>query len=120
MRTVLVKRRDLITIFRHFEKAYQIWGEIIDILEDADLNGEFPFDLNEDGMEPMEPVSTLPTSTEPIQTSKLPLQPLPPQPAATGITSTAAAPINQTTGLTQIETALLSPGEQAIRLKQRA
>jgi len=55
-----------------------------------------------------------------INTSKLPLQPLPPQPAATGITATAAAPINPATGLTQVETALLSPGEQAIRLKQRA
>ena len=31
--------------------------DIIDILEDADLNGEFPFDLYEDGMKPMEPVS---------------------------------------------------------------
>jgi len=46
--------------------------------------------------------------------------PLPPQPAATAITDTAAAPINPATGLTQVETALLSPGEQAIRLKQRA
>ena len=46
--------------------------------------------------------------------------PLPAQPAATAITNTAAAPINPTTGLTQVETALLSPGEQAIRLKQRA
>ena len=41
MRAVLVKRRDLITIFRHFEKAYQIWGEIIDILEPQLLDEEW-------------------------------------------------------------------------------
>jgi len=46
--------------------------------------------------------------------------PLPPQPAATQVASTASAPINTATGLTRVETALLSPGEQAIRLKQRA
>ena len=46
--------------------------------------------------------------------------PLPIQPAATAVTNTAAAPINQRTGLTSIETALLSPLEQSIRLKQRA
>ena len=45
--------------------------------------------------------------------------PLPPQPAATAVTSTASAPINPATGLTTVETALLSPSEQAIRLKQR-
>jgi len=46
--------------------------------------------------------------------------PLPPQPEATQVASTASAPINPRTGLTNVETALLSPGEQAIRLKQRA
>ena len=46
--------------------------------------------------------------------------PLPPQPAATQVASAASAPINPRTGLTNVETALLSPGEQAIRLKQRA
>jgi len=46
--------------------------------------------------------------------------PLPIQPAATAVTNTAAAPINQRTGLTTTETALLSPLEQSIRLKQRA
>ena len=59
---------------------------------------------------------------EPVQqaSKKIETPPLPPQPAATGITATTAAPINPATGLTQVETALLSPGEQAIRLKQRA
>ena len=59
---------------------------------------------------------------EPVQqaSKKIETPPLPPQPAATGITATAAAPINPATGLTQVETALLSPGEQAIRLKQKA
>ena len=65
--------------------------EIIDILEEADLNGEFPFDLYEDGIEPMEPLSTLP-STETIQTSKLPVQPLPPQPAVRVASNINASP----------------------------
>ena len=92
--------------------------EIIDLLEDADLNGEFPFDITTDVVPPVFESTATPQTNN--QTSKLPLQPLPPQPAATGITATAAAPINPATGLTQVETALLSPGEQAIRLKQRA
>ena len=46
--------------------------------------------------------------------------PLPPQPAATQVASATTTPINTATGLTRVETALLSPGEQAIRLKQRA
>jgi hypothetical protein len=46
--------------------------------------------------------------------------PLDPQPAATAVTETASAPINEKTGLTTTETALLSPLEQSIRLKQRA
>jgi len=50
--------------------------------------------------------------------AKLPVPPLPPQPAPVNIT-TAQAPVNQATGLTSTETALLSPGEQAIRLKQK-
>ena len=42
----------------------------------------------------------------------------PPQPAPVNI-KTVQAPVNQATGLTSTETALLSPGEQAIRLKQK-
>jgi len=55
-----------------------------------------------------------------MQSSAIQTPPLPPQPAATQVASTASAPINPATGLTTVETALLSPGEQAIRLKQRA
>jgi hypothetical protein len=50
--------------------------------------------------------------------AKLPVPPLPPQPAPINI-KTVQAPVNQATGLTSTETALLSPGEQAIRLKQK-
>ncbi len=50
--------------------------------------------------------------------AKLPVPPLPPQPAPVNI-KTVQAPVNQATGLTSTETALLSPGEQAIRLKQK-
>ena len=46
--------------------------------------------------------------------------PLDQQPDATAVTETASAPINERTGLTTVETALLSPLEQSIRLKQRA
>ena len=49
---------------------------------------------------------------------KLITPPLPLQPAPKAI-QTTSAPVNQATGLTSTETALLSPDEQAIRLKQR-
>ena len=52
------------------------------------------------------------------QTAKIVTPPLPPQPAPKAI-QTASAPVNQVTGLTTSETALLSPDEQAIRLRQR-
>jgi len=50
--------------------------------------------------------------------AKLITPPLPLQPAPKAI-QTASAPVNQVTGLTTSETALLSPDEQAIRLRQR-
>jgi hypothetical protein len=52
------------------------------------------------------------------QMAKLKTPPLPMQPAAVNIQSMAAAPANAS-GLTTTETALLSPGEQAIRLRQK-
>jgi RNAse (barnase) inhibitor barstar len=52
------------------------------------------------------------------QTAKIVTPPLPPQPAPKAI-QTSSAPVNQVTGLTTSETALLSPDEQAIRLRQR-
>ena len=50
--------------------------------------------------------------------AKLPVPPLQLQPAPKAI-QTVASPVNQATGLTRSETALLSPDEQAIRLNQR-
>ena len=89
--------------------------DIIDILEDADLNGEFPFDEREVYSSGL---VSLPTSIKADRTTaKVPVQPLPPQPAPVNI-QTAKAPVTAT-GLTSTETALLSPGEQVIRLKQK-
>ena len=90
--------------------------DIRDILEDADLNGEFPLDAREVYSPGL---VSLPTSIKADRTTaKLPVPPLPPQPAPVNI-QTAKAPVNTATGLTSVETALLSPGEQAIRLKQK-
>ena len=92
--------------------------DIIDILEDADLNGEFPLDAREVYSPGISSIQ-LPTSIKADRTTaKLPVPPLPPQPAPVNI-QTAKAPVNTATGLTSVETALLSPGEQAIRLKQK-
>ena len=88
--------------------------DIMDTLEDADLNGTFPFDKTTDP-EPA-PVFSAPSTQ---QTSELPVAPLPktPDPAANRV---ATAPkINPNTGLTPTETALLSPEEQVIRQRQR-
>jgi len=52
------------------------------------------------------------------QTAKIVTPPLPLQPAPKAI-QTVASPVNQATGLTRSEAALLSPDEQAIRLNQR-
>ena len=92
--------------------------DIRDILEDADLNGEFPLDAREVYSPGISSIQ-LPTSIKADRTTaKLPVPPLPPQPAPVNI-QTAKAPVNTATGLTSVETALLSPGEQAIRLKQK-
>ena len=64
------------------------------------------------------PKQTVEEVSENNNQSKLPLQPLPLQPTPKAI-QTTSAPVNQATGLTSTETALLSPNEQAIRLKQR-
>ena len=88
--------------------------DVIDELEDADLNSIFPYDITTDP----EPISAIP-SVEPTQkvsqaptTPPLPLQPQP--------VLTATGPkIDPTTGLTQTESALLSPEEQIIRQRQR-
>ena len=81
------------------------------------LEGVFPYDITTDP-EP-EPRSEIQSNVQTQQVSELPVAPLPktPDPAANMV---ATAPkINPNTGLTTTETALLSPGEQAIRLRQR-
>ena len=88
--------------------------DVIDELEDADLNNIFPYDITTDP----EPISAIP-SVEPTQkvsqASTTPPLPLQPQPVLT-----ATGPqVDPTTGLTQTESALLSPEEQIIRQRQR-
>jgi hypothetical protein len=98
--------------------------ELKDILRDLKfqrLDEDFYYDLapvrnplykNQSGLQTIE----VPQK----QMAKLQTPPLPIQPDATAVTETASAPINERTGLTTTETALLSPLEQSIRLKQRA
>ena len=88
--------------------------DIMDILEDADLNGTFPFDITTDP-EPA-PVFSTPNTQ---QTSELPVAPLPKTPEPTVNTAAMTPKIDQNTGLTATETALLSPEEQVIRQRQR-
>ena len=68
------------------------------------------------GLLSVEPEQQIKVASAPKQ--KIITPPLPPQPAAKAI-QTVTPPVNQATGLTTSETALLSPDEQAIRLKQR-
>ncbi len=89
-------------------------NEIKRFLMNQNLNEIFPFDITTDP----EPQQTT-TQRQSSLPTELPVAPLPktPTPAANMI---ATAPkINPNTGLTTTETALLSPGEQAIRLRQR-
>ena len=88
--------------------------DIMDTLEDADLNGVFPFDKTTDP-EPA-PVFSAPKTQ---QTSELPVAPLPKTPEPTVNTAAITTKIDQNTGLTATETALLSPEEQVIRQRQR-
>ena len=85
----------------------------MDQLEDADLNGVFPFDKTTDP-EPA-PVFSAPDTQ---QTSEIPVSPLPKTPDPV-INKTTALKINPNTNLTDTETALLSPEEQIIRQRQR-
>ena len=74
----------------------------------------FPFDITTDPeptQETTQRQSSLPT--------ELPVAPLPKTPDPAANTVATAPKINPNTGLTTTETALLSPGEQAIRLRQR-
>ncbi len=87
--------------------------DVMDQLEDADLNGVFPFDKTTDP-EPA-PVFSAPDTQ---QTSEIPVSPLPKTPDPV-INKTTALKINPNTNLTDTETALLSPEEQIIRQRQR-
>jgi hypothetical protein len=88
-------------------------NEIKRFLMNQDLNQIFPFDITTDP----EPRASAPEptvqQTSSIQTPPLPKTPTPVQSVRN------VAPINPNTGLTTTETALLSPEEQAIRLRQR-
>ena len=81
------------------------------------LEGVFPYDITTDPKP--EPRSEIQSNVQTQQVSELPVTPLPKTPdPATNMVATAPK-INPNTGLTTTETALLSPGEQAIRLRQR-
>lgn len=91
--------------------------DVISELEGADLNDIFPYDKKiEKPVVPVTPgpgISSLPQQNN-IQTPPLPTTPQPV--AAVNITPQ----INPTTKLTSVESALLSPAEQAIRQGQRS
>ena len=92
--------------------------DVIDLLDDADLNGAFPFDITTDpepaqlGVKPKDQIFAPTKQVSQIKTPPLPKQPTP-------IVQQTTAQVSPQTGLTVSETALLSPDEQAIRLKQR-
>ena len=64
------------------------------------------------------PVKTPDVGIASFKTPEIKTPPLPKQPTTSGSTNVLPAPILNT-GLTATETALLSPDEQAIRLKQK-
>ena len=93
--------------------------DIMDFLEDGDLNGIFPYDITTDPEPTQSGVKLEDQTFAPAnQVSEIKTPPLPKQPEP--VAAAAALPkIDPVTQLTSTETALLSPDEQAIRLKQR-
>ena len=93
--------------------------EVFDSLDGTSINEPFKFDPKPDDQS-QNIINLDLKEEEPVKMAsrKIETPPLPPQPAPVNIT-TAQAPVNEATGLTSTETALLSPGEQAIRLKQK-
>ena len=89
--------------------------DIISELEGADLNDIFPYDKKI--QKPVTPVIPKPVSSLPQQKIQTPPLPTTPQPVAT---SNITPQVNPTTKLTSVESALLSPTEQAIRQTQRS
>ena len=93
--------------------------EVFDSLDGTSINEPFKFDPKpKDQSENIINLDLKEEEPVKMASKKIETPPLPPQPAAVNIT-TAKAPVNEATGLTSTETALLSPGEQAIRLKQK-
>jgi hypothetical protein len=89
-------------------------NEIKRFLMNQNLNEIFPFDITTDP----EPQQTT-TQRQSSLPTELPVAPLPKTPTPAANMVATAPKINPNTGLTTTETALLSPGEQAIRLRQR-
>jgi hypothetical protein len=89
--------------------------DIISELEGADLNDIFPYDKKI--QKPVTPIIPKPVSSLPQQKIQTPVLPNTPQPVAT---SNITPQVNPTTKLTSVESALLSPTEQAIRQTQRS
>ena len=89
--------------------------DIISELEGADLNDIFPYDKKI--QKPITPIIPKPVSSLPQQKIQTPPLPNTPQPVAT---SNITPQVNPTTKLTSVESALLSPTEQAIRQTQRS
>ena len=98
--------------------------DVIGTLKGRSLKNEYYYDAREKRLREKElekrnlksetPVSSGLTNTRVAQK----VQPLPPQPKAVAA-APITKPINPTTGLTNTETALLSPTEQQIRINQR-
>jgi hypothetical protein len=91
--------------------------DVISELEGADLNDIFPYDKKI--QKPVVPVTPRPGISSLPQQNNIQTPPLPttPQPVAT---TTITPKINPATKLTSVESALLSPAEQAIRQGQRS
>ena len=90
---------------------------VIRQLKRDDLEGTFYYDKPKEDLRGSTPVKTPDVGIASIKTPEITTPPLPKQPQPV-VQQTSAAPVLNT-GLTATETALLSPDEQAIRLKQR-
>jgi hypothetical protein len=97
-----------------FEEAAPIIFKMIEDMAGADLSKPFKFKLSDYGIEEEETTPTKGGSFNPYR-SQLPEQPMPNQQV---IQPQQQAAITQS-GLTPTESALLSPAEQQIRLRQR-
>ena len=96
-------RRDMNRVIRRLKR---------DSLEDT-----FYYDKPKEDLRGSVPVRTPNVGIASIRTPEIKTPPLPPQP--TPVAPQPVAQVIPQTGLTASETALLSPDEQAIRLKQR-